>query len=280
MYKLSISKDLFDDILMKKTNKIVKKSTKHWQKELIEPFLDSNDVLNYKLKEISKLELSNGLAKDNPKIIVSVKNIEFNQKSMEFIFHIDEILEQKNVKLNTDYKDLLIQELLKEREQLKVNLNTDELTKLNNRKKMNEDLKVFTNQSNSSFLSCVFIDADDFKKINDNYGHSVGDTVLVHLADKIKRYSGVLNATAYRYGGEEFVFFSFLNEKDLIKGLNDLRENISSHSIFTNKGNIKVTVSMGISFYRDTKNSEKMLVNADKALLYAKNTGKDKVVRI
>ncbi len=280
MYKLSISKDLFDEILLKKTNLIVKKSTKYWQKELIEPFFDKNDVLNYKLKIIEKIELSNGLAKDNPKLIVSIKNIEYNQKTMEFIFYIDEIIEQKNVKLNTDYKDLLIAELLKEREQLKFNLNTDELTKLNNRKKMNEDLKIFTNQSNSSFLSCIFIDADNLKRINDNYGHGIGDMVLVHLADKIKRYSGVLNATAYRYSGKKFALFSFLNEKDLIKGLSDLKENISSHDIFTNKGNIKVTVSMGVCFYSSVKDSQKMLTKADNALLYAKNIGKNNIVNL
>ncbi len=279
LYKLSISKDLFEDILMKKSKTIVKKSTKYWQKELIEPFLDKNDTLNYKIKSIDKLELTNGLNKENPKLIVSLQDIEFNQKTMEFIFHINEIIEQKNIKLKTDYKDLLIQELLKEREELKHNLNTDELTKLSNRKKMNEDLKVFTNQSNSSFLSAVFIDTDNFKDINSKYGYSIADMVLVHLADKIKRYSGVLNSTAYRYGGGQFALFSFLNEKDLIKGLNDLRESISSHSIFTNKGNINITVSIGIGFYSEIKDSNELLESTNKALNYAKNTGKNKVVR-
>ena len=151
---------------------------------------------------------------------------------------------------------------------------------MNNRKKMNEDLKVFTNQSNSSFLSCIFIDIDDFKKINDDYDQGIGDMVLVHLSDKIKRYSGVLNATAYRYGGEEFILLSFLNEKDLLNGLNDLKESISSHDIFTNKGNIKVTVSMGVCFYSSVKDSQKMFANAGKALSYAKNTGKNKIVKM
>lgn len=280
MYKLSISKDLFDNILMKKSNTIVKKTTKYWQKELIEPFVDSNDVLNYKIKSIDKLELSNGLSKDNPKITVSIKNIEYNKNSMEFVFHIDEILEQKNIKLKTDYKDILIQELLKEREQLKHNLNTDDLTKLNNKKKMNEDLKIFSNQSNSSFLSLILIDADDLKQINNIYSHSVGDMIIVHLADKIKRYSGVLNATAYRVDGGKFALLSFLNEKDLTKGLNDLKDSIKSHSIYTNKGNINVSVCMGVGFYTKSKSIDILLKSANEALDYAKNTGKNRVMKV
>lgn len=89
-------------------------------------------------------------------------------------------------------------------------MNRDHLTGVYNRRKMENDLSMFINQKNSSYLCAVFIDADRFKGINDNFGHDTGDRVLIYLGKKLDKYAKVLNGEVYRFGGEEFVILCFI----------------------------------------------------------------------
>lgn len=119
MYKLSINKDLFENILLKKTLILEKQSTNYWKKELLEPTL-KDDKLIYEIKQFKKIILTNGLGEDKPQIVIECLKVDYSLKNRCFEFHLGKILEQKNININPvmDEKDILIQQLLKEKEEL------------------------------------------------------------------------------------------------------------------------------------------------------------------
>ena len=126
---------------------------------------------------------------------------------------------------------------------------------------------------------------DFFKKVNDTYGHAVGDLVLKSIAKIIR---GQLREydIAGRYGGEEFSIllpFTKINEAQMVA--ERLRKTIEDKVIDISKVNpdsetkeIQVTLSLGIYEMQADDNEEELLKKADKALYQAKNTGRNKVV--
>jgi diguanylate cyclase (GGDEF)-like protein len=91
---------------------------------------------------------------------------------------------------------------------------------------MDTDLDMFIKQSNSKDLTAVFVDADRFKGINDNFGHDTGDRALQYLAKKLQKHAPLLEGEIYRYGGEEFVILCFCPRELLLNKLEDLRVDI------------------------------------------------------
>lgn len=132
-------------------------------------------------------------------------------------------------------------------------------------------------RDNNYSMCAVMIDIDHFKKVNDNYGHAVGDGVLCDVAKKI--VDSVKNTgTACRYGGEEFaVFFpeTDINEAQVIA--DKIRKNIMSSPVDTDKGKISVTASVGVSRIINDDNVDKLFDRADRALYNAKQNGRNNV---
>lgn len=277
MYKISVSKELFNDIQLKKIKVLEKSTSSYWKRELIEPKI-VNDKIKYSIKQIDKIKITNGLGEDKPQMTIECEKIDYSFKKDLFEFYLGKIIEQKNSELDEDYKDNLIQELLKERALLEDNMNRDHLTGVYNRRKMENDLSMFINQNNSDLLAAVFVDADRFKTINDNFGHDTGDRVLSYLAKKLQNHSTFLNAEVYRYGGEEFILLCFLPKVELEKKLFDLKEDIKTQKTYHSKGDITLSVSMGISFYKDCKTAYEMIEKADKAVYEAKSRGRDTII--
>ncbi|MCT7561521.1 hypothetical protein [Aliarcobacter butzleri] len=119
MFKLSVNKDLFSRILSKKLYVIEKESSNYWKKELLEPIIIENK-LTYKIKQISKLLITNGLGEDKPQIVIECLKIDFSQQKGIFEFYLGKILEQKNIaEIEVeDEKDILIKQLLNEKKEL------------------------------------------------------------------------------------------------------------------------------------------------------------------
>lgn len=119
MFKLSVNKDLFSKILSKKLYVIEKESSNYWKKELLEPIIIENK-LTYKIKQISKLLITNGLGEDKPQIVIECLKIDFSQQKGIFEFYLGKILEQKNIaEIEVeDEKDILIKQLLNEKKEL------------------------------------------------------------------------------------------------------------------------------------------------------------------
>ena len=276
MQKISVSKELFEDILLKKELTLTKENNKYWKKVILDPKI-INDNIEYSIKQFNTLTITNGLGKGAPSLVIECKKIDYSSSKDCFEFSLGKVIEQKNTNLEENYKDNLIEELLREKELLKDEMNRDHLTKVYNRRKMEDDLKVLSRQSNSSFLSTIFIDADRFKGINDNFGHEAGDKALIYLAQKLKKHAEILNGEVYRYGGEEFIILCFIPKHHMLKKLNELREDIKSKKLFHPLRDIAITVSMGVSFLSDCKDTNEMIRKADAGVYMAKNNGRDRV---
>lgn len=158
----------------------------------------------------------------------------------------------------------------------------DGLTKVFNRRKIFEVLEreVELSKRQLYHFGLLMIDIDDFKKINDSYGHLAGDLILTNVAKAIKI---ALRTEDYlgRYGGEEFlaVLTNPTPENALLcaNRIKEVVENLETE--FKNK-KIKVTISTGVTVYLPDESLDTTLARADKALYMAKERGKNTVVAL
>ncbi len=177
-------------------------------------------------------------------------------------------------------KDRLINRLLEANGQLEILAATDALTGLINRRKMFDiiEQEIVRFHRNQNPFCIMMSDIDDFKKINDQYGHAAGDYILTEYSKIHKKNSRRLDRVA-RWGGEEFL--TLLPETDLKGGevlAEKLRQKIESHPYYYNGKEIKVTASFGIAQFDDTSEIDRCIQTADSRLYRAKNFGKNKVV--
>lgn len=276
MLQILLKKELFEDIISGREKTIIKKFSKYWQKELLDIKI-INDKITYSINKPEKIKIINTLGSTKPQVIIECLKVNYNKKESQFEFLLGVILEQKNI--NTiDFRDELIKKLEKEKKDLENAMNKDFLTSLYTRQKLETDLDSFVNRLDSDVLTAVFIDADKFKNINDRYGHDAGDEVLKFLAQKLKNYALLLNGQAYRYGGEEFILLCFMEKNKLLNILDKLRIEIKTNKINNVNKDIRLTVSMGLSFWKDFSNKKDFINKADEYLYKAKNEGRDKIV--
>jgi len=128
-------------------------------------------------------------------------------------------------------------------------------------------------------LHLALLDLDNFKQINDVYGHSKGDVVIKRMADIILD-SMDSHGFAARYGGEEFaIIFIENNKKQCFEILEKIRQEIEDHNFYEIKGN-NVTVSIGFASCKACDSKEALFKLADKYLYKAKNNGKNQVYSI
>jgi polar amino acid transport system substrate-binding protein len=167
-------------------------------------------------------------------------------------------------------------ELKKYNKKLEILSTTDSLTGVYNRMKLNEIFhyeKMHFDRYKNPF-SIILIDIDDFKVINDKFGHSVGDTFLkefVQLLSKNMR----LSDTFGRWGGEEFLLISPRSDLESAQKLaQKLKDKIENH-VFANVG--LRTASFGVSQIKEGESIEALFDRTDKALYISKQLGKNKV---
>ncbi|UCC44637.1 MAG: GGDEF domain-containing protein, partial [Candidatus Zixiibacteriota bacterium] len=131
-------------------------------------------------------------------------------------------------------------------------------------------------------LSLIMVDIDWFKKLNDSYGHEIGNVVLTELAEVIKECIRDVDVFA-RYGGEEFVIILPQTPQAEASVLAErIRTQIEKHVVATeNSGSLRVTVSAGVSsFPENGKSAEDLVSTADQALYQAKGSGKNLVCTV
>ena len=157
---------------------------------------------------------------------------------------------------------------------------TDALTKLNNRAAFDEHFsKEMARYQQKPFeLALAVLDLDDFKRINDTYGHAAGDKTLQVVARALQKSLGRLAFIA-RYGGEEFVLiFSGSNKKDLLAKLTEVKQKISGLPFKFKNTNVSITTSIGVSYITEADNVHLAFERADQALYEAKNQGKNTII--
>ena len=154
----------------------------------------------------------------------------------------------------------------------------DALTGLPNRRKMLRRLKTEYEMRPES-LCLAMIDIDHFKQINDEFGHLIGDDVLVSVGNLIEHTVGELGHIA-RWGGEEFlVIFSQVEEQEVERCLEQLTRVIRDARFDSGDDvRIRTSISVGKSHYQQGDTIDSLITRADNALYRAKNTGRDRVV--
>ncbi len=157
---------------------------------------------------------------------------------------------------------------------------TDSLTGLTNRRKFFEiaDHQIQQARRYGRPLSMIVVDIDDFKTVNDNYGHDVGDQVIAGVGTGIAATLRSVDV-AGRFGGEEFVIL--LPETPLrgsVETAERLRQLRAEGPIVTSKGSINVTISGGVAQLGPGENAAQLFTRADRALLDAKQRGRNRIV--
>lgn len=155
--------------------------------------------------------------------------------------------------------------------------NTDSLTGIFNRSKFNEEFKKWTDYSNTyeNDISLVFFDIDNFKRVNDNYGHMAGDKVIKDIALSIQSKIRSTDIFA-RWGGEEFVILlpntGNNQAAEMAERMRVAIENVTC----SEWGNI--TCSFGIATLKKNESADSFINRGDKLLYEAKRCGKNTVV--
>ena len=173
--------------------------------------------------------------------------------------------------------DETIAKLKLEVERLERESNIDPLTKAHNRRVLIKDLEEVLSfgKDKDIDMHLVMFDADDFKKINDSFGHIAGDKTLIFLS-KLIQNSLRRGTRIYRYGGEEFVVI--LNRTSLEEATKIvdriIKETCDSKLLYKNH-DIHLTLSAGLCSHKQNISAEELLDRADKALYDAKRSGKN-----
>lgn len=158
---------------------------------------------------------------------------------------------------------------------------TDTLTQVNNRRYFFELAELEFNRSRryGRDVSVILIDADNFRELNDTYGRDIGDRALKLIASVCRtnvRHFDIIG----RYGGEDFIIMLPETPINVAADVADrLRQSIEAIRIETHKGELKVTVSVGVAVVsEDVKDLPSLINRADTALYEAKRTGRNKVI--
>lgn len=175
-------------------------------------------------------------------------------------------------------KELAKKEILEQH--LKHLASTDPMTGLLNRRSFFDicDQAMIDASTKEKALTCLIVDIDHFKNINDTYGHDMGDKVIKNIAQLMLDNTRTLDHVG-RIGGEEFAILMSDTDMESAYQISDrLRENISKYKMLLNDKSVSVTVSIGLSYLtHEDKNIHTLLKRADTALYEAKENGRNQV---
>jgi len=187
---------------------------------------------------------------------------------LDILQHLEQKVSERTSHLQDENENLLESSL------------TDELTTLYNRRGFNLVFeKAFKSAQNKAHpLTFVLGDIDYFKRINDEFGHTLGDSALVTVAANLKTHTRSDKDIVARYGGEEFALvFLDIETEQVLKRLNNIQHEFSVVPVFENQ---HITMSFGLVDLKEYPNvsAEALIEIADKRLYQAKNSGRNKIV--
>ncbi len=223
---------------------------------------EHNDILEEQIRKLKDFETKEGV-----EVLINT-----------LLQQIEELRRvNRNLQTQLDKAHKLM-EKLKERLSATIKkANTDPLTGLYNRGFLEDTLrrKIKHFEKTGEIFSIIMADLDNFKRVNDLYGHLAGDEVLITFADILRRDLR-MDDIAARYGGEEFTVV--LSKLDMLKAIsvaNRLRSRLESTPIIWGEDIIRVTASFGVAQVAQGDTPETLLERADKALYLAKSEGKN-----
>ena len=192
------------------------------------------------------------------------KHIELDEILLKYQNELEKIIEERTRELSEKAKYF---------ENL---ASLDPLTNLYNRRKFSEilsyELKRFSRYQTR--FSLINIDIDYFKKINDSYGHDVGDLVIKRFSEVLKNNIRTVDSAA-RWGGEEFLLLIVESDVNIAKTISEKINNVLCQTDFSPVD--KVTVSIGITQVADGETNESVITRSDQALYKAKDNGRNRI---
>lgn len=212
-----------------------------------------------------------------------VKELEMTQKVIIFIFNTFfafQLIAWMSHFLVLGYKRSL-HDMAERNASLDVAAGQDPLTKLYNRRTMEErlDQALDAAKTNGTIFSLVMGDIDFFKRINDSYGHDCGDVALVAAADILKACVRDGDIVC-RWGGEEFLLLVSGNRGVATTVAERIRSRIENNVVEFGGNKIKYTMTLGISTYAPGYSLEALINQADENLYYGKEHGRNQVVAL
>ena len=207
--------------------------------------------------------------KDGQRVPVTIRTVPLKNEKNEIVGAAELFL--KNIKM------ISLEEKINE---LKQENHRDKLTEINNRNYLEKILAEIIKRDdiNKDNIAFCFLDVDDFKYINDNYGHLVGDRILAMIANTLK--NNLRDADkAFRWGGDEFalILFDINNNKYLKNLLERIRLLINESFIEHKQEKINVTMSFGATKFSKNDTIESLTKRADNNMYESKKQGKNQI---
>ena len=277
---------------------IAKKTLEEIKKANKEPYpLYYKEVFNNLLKE-ERLDINPKLTLENQTLedkflAQTSKTVNFIQKtnttikksSQDFVEEIEvkDLNQEIKALVKNFEKELLsklnesskkIQELQKELDRVYKEINIDVLTKAFSRKALNQDLDKFIEigKQRELNMAIMILDLDHFKKINDNYGHLIGDFVLIKIVQMIKNIIREEDKI-YRFGGDEFiVLFNRIDKKSIKNITEKIRQKIEATKLKYKDKIIQLTLSIGVTCHKKNDSKDDFIHRADKAVYESKKS--------
>lgn len=269
LFKDEVDTKHAESIIKEESNSIYLYSEKHLNDPVF--FLNFHEFINeLYLKILYSFRVDEYIVKSF-QIMVDTEIIKTQKEQIELMSRIDYLT-------NTLNRRALFNVIEKEKERTSRNLRR--------LKKINKKYPSFTNAEDmvNDFIiySCIMLDIDFFKNINDTYGHLTGDEVLKRIGELINsNHIFRENDIAGRYGGEEFIILlPGTNAECAFISAERLRKVLKQENFLATGGKtFRITVSIGISeFYYEDEKTEDILERADMALYHAKASGRDQTV--
>ena len=233
-------------------------------------------IMDQQLK-LSNLRISTVFQKVDNNWLIEHMHISFPTD----VHDADEAYPLKEIEERATVLEKLVQERTQElqqaREELERLAETDPMTGLYNRMKMDKTLTSEIQRATryQTTFSIVLFDLDNFKEINDTRGHQIGDQLLEELA-KVIRHRVRNTDVIGRWGGDEFLIISpETNLEDAALLAETIRITLSTHNF---KNDIHITSSFGVATWMENDSQDTLIDRADKALYKAKGSGKDQVI--
>ena len=214
--------------------------------------------------------------------LISVFNYSLYPELMDLVLHHSSFVKVLNLIITLFslfyLTNLYLVELRTTREKLDYNSNHDVLTGLYNRRFFEGIMKRSKEEKETSY-SVAMLDVDDFKKINDTYGHETGDRVLAAVSKCIEA-SLPENAVAVRWGGEEFVIYLPQVDNDRAMEILDVfRTKLSEQVIYHRGTRVSIAATIGLCTGESIADYEEYIRQADEKLYWGKQHGKNQIVK-
>ena len=227
-------------------------------------------LLNYKKTNGNFLEISNihtQVLDDCSKEQIDIQEVKSRFQTIQEHM-IDEVEKANKIILDLSSKVKKLEE----------KSNVDSLTKVFNRRALSSYLSKICDEASSDYhVHMLMLDLDDFKMINDTYGHVAGDKILIFIANILKQTLREVDKI-FRYGGEEFIII--LNRTDNIfcsKIANRIIELIHANNLIYKGETLRITASIGATLLLEGDTPDNFISRADKALYIAKDNGKNQI---